>query len=235
MNNITYSLVKVPEAITGQVVYRAVVQTRGVIGKEELVQRLAVRTKQDASLWGYFLDALAEELATQILAGYRVNLGQLTTGFAVKGSFLSEDDRWDPARHQLVATIRALDPLKSALSAVLPENITLGLVCSLYSVMDKVTKHLSEITGSDQLLLQGLNLGINPDAEDEFVALVDPVSGESKAVATVLASDAQTIDCRFDEPPAQGIYTLVVSCRNGARESLKPAIAEIKNVVVKTA
>ena len=36
----------------------------------------------------------------------------------------------------------------------------------------------------------------------------------------------------FTEPPAPGKYTLVVSCRNGARESLKPAIANVRNIMV---
>ena len=32
-----------------------------------------------------------------------------------------------------------------------------------------------------------------------------------------------------------GTYTLVVACRNGMRESLKPATAKVKNIVVKAA
>ena len=99
------------------------------------------------SLWKYFLDALSDEIGIQLLAGYRVNLGQLTTGFAIRGAFMSEDEAFDPARHQLVATIRTLDPLKGAMSAVLPENVTLGLTCTVAAVMDSVTKRLSEITG----------------------------------------------------------------------------------------
>ena len=67
---------------------------------------MAERTKQDVSLWKYFLDALSDEIGIQLLAGYRVNLGQLTTGFAIRGAFASEDEAFDPERHQLVATVR---------------------------------------------------------------------------------------------------------------------------------
>ena len=235
MSNFTYSLVKSPEVITGKTVYHGVVQTNGTFDKDVIAQRMAAKTKQDVALWRYFIDALNNELAEALLAGYRVNLGQLSTGFAIKGSFQSEDDRWDEKKHELIPTVRALDPLHSALKAVKPENITLGLTCTVYSAMDSVTKRLSEITGTNLLLLQGLNLGVNTDNVDEFVALVDPETNAVKATATVVKSDAQTIDCRFENPPAEGSYTLVVSCRNGAREALKPAIAQIKNVVVKTA
>ena len=233
MDNIVFSLTRVSDAITDKTLYRASVQTNGTIGRDELAKRLAERTKQSASLWRYFLDALSDELAEQLLAGSRVNLGQLTTGFAIRGAFMSEDEAFDPARHQLVATVRTLDPLKGAMSAVRPENVTLGLTCSVAAVMDAVTKRLSEITGTNRVLIQGQKLGISPDNPDEGVWLADPKTGETVATATVERSDSQTIDCVFAEPPEPGVYTLVVACRNGMRESLKPATAKVKNIVVK--
>ena len=233
MDNIVFSLTRVPDAITDRVVYTAHVQTNGTIGRDELAERLAERTKQDASLWKYFLDALSEEIMTQLIAGYRINLGQLTTGFAIRGAFMSEDEAFDPERHQLIATIRTLDPLKSAMSAVLPENVTLGLTCTVAAVMDAVTKRVSEITGTNRVLIQGQKLGISLDNPDEGVWLVNAKTGDIVATATVERSDSQTIDCVFAEPPEPGTYTLVVSCRNGMRESLKPATAKVKNIVVK--
>ena len=235
MDNIVFSLTRVSDAITDRTLYRANVQTNGTIGRDELAERLAERTKQDVSLWKYFLDALSDEIGIQLLAGYRINLGQLTTGFAIRGAFASEDEAFDPERHQLVATIRTLDPLRSAMSAVRPENVTLGLTCTVAAVMDAVTKRLSEITGADRVLIQGQKLGISPDNPDEGVWLADPKTGDVVATATVERSDSQTVDCAFAEPPEPGTYTLVVSCRNGMRESLKPATARVKNVVVKAA
>ena len=235
MNNIMYSLTKVPDALTDETLYFAHVQTNGTIGRADLAERLAARTKQDVSLWNYFLDALSEEIGEQLLAGYRVNLGQLTTGFAIRGAFMSEDEAFDPNKHQLVATVRTLDPLRGAMASVLPENITLGLSCTVAAVMDAVTKRISQITGTNRVLIQGQKLGISPDNPDEGVWLTDPKTGAVVATATVERSDSQTVDCTFAEPPAPGVYTLVVSCRNGARESLKAATAKVKNIVVKAA
>ena len=233
MNNIMYSLTKVSDALTDKTLYFAHVQTNGTVGRADLAERLAARTKQDVSLWNYFLDALSDEIGEQLLAGYRVNLGQLSTGFAIRGAFMSEDEAFNPDRHQLVATVRTLDPLRGAMAAVLPENITLGLSCTVAAVMDAVTKRLSEITGSNRVLIQGQKLGISPDNPDEGVWLVNAKTGDIVATATVERSDSQTIDCVFAEPPEPGTYTLVVSCRNGMRESLKPATAKVKNIVVK--
>ena len=150
MDGIMFSLVAVPEEIAGgKKVYRAYVKTNGTIDKEALAKALAEKTGQDISLANYFLEALNEILAKEIVAGYRVNLGQLSTGFSIKGSFQSEDDRFDPKRHSVQPTIQALDPLKSALAAVGADNITVGLTCRLGSLMDFVTKALNEITGTD--------------------------------------------------------------------------------------
>ena len=233
MDGIMFSLVAVPEEIAGgKKVYRAYVKTNGTVDKEALAKALAEKTGQDVSLANYFLEALNEILAKEIVAGYRVNLGQLSTGFSIKGSFQSEDDRFDPKRHSVQPTIQALDPLKSALAAVGADNITVGLTCRLGSLMDFVTKALNEITGTHEVHIEGEKIGIDTENADEHVHLVKD-DGTVAAVATVTASNAQTITCSFPTPPEPGTYTLEVACRNGNRLSLAPAVARLRNVVVK--
>lgn len=230
--NIAFSLLRVPKAITEKPVYRAVVQTNGILGHEELAKRMAERTKQEAALLKYFLDVLASEIETQLLAGNRVNLGRFAMSLAIRGKFDSEDDAFEPSKHKLAAVLRILKPFKDTIDAVVPENITSGISCILESAMDAVTKRLFEITGTNRLLIQGQRLGISPDNPDEGVWLADPKTGKIVAMSVVERSDNQTIDCVFAEPPEPGVYTLVVSCRNGARESLSPAVARIKNFKV---
>ena len=235
MNGITFSLVPVADEISpNRKVYRAYVKTNGTVDKEALAKALAEKTGQDISLANYFLDALNEILAKEIVAGYRVNLGQLSTGFSIKGSFTSEDDRFDPKRHSVQPTVQALDPLKSALAAVGADNITVGLTCRLGSLMDFVTKALNEITGTDEVHIEGEKIGIDTENADEHVHLVKD-DGTVAAVATVTASNAQTITCSFPTPPEPGAYTLEVACRNGNRLSLAPAVAKLRNIVVKAA
>lgn len=234
-NKLTYILKPVSEEFTGGAkVFRAVVQTNGTVDQDQLAAALAEKTKLDPSLIQYFLLALDEELTRQILAGFRVNLGQLSTGFVIRGSFTSEDDRFDAKRHTILPTVRTLDPLKSALNAIGAENITVGLSCSVISLMDAVTHEQNCITGSHEVHIQGVNLGISTDNPDEGVSLVDG-SGAVVATATVESSDPQIIICTFATPPAPGDYTLVVACRNGNRESLAPAIGRIPNITVKAA
>ena len=82
MDGITFSLVPVADEISpNRKVYRAIVKTNSTVDKEALAKALAEKTGQDISLANYFLDALNEILAKEIVAGYRVNLGQLSTEF----------------------------------------------------------------------------------------------------------------------------------------------------------
>ena len=231
-NNIEFSLHRVSKALSKKPCYRAVVQTNGIFGHEELAARLAERTKEAALHWRYFLNVLSDEIEALLLEGNRVNLGRLAMGLAIRGSFASEDEEFDPSKHSLAAVVRTLKPFKNKLEAVVPENITTGLTCRVAAAMDAVTKRLSEITGTNRLLLQGRRLGISPDNPDEGVWLADPKTGEIVATARVERSDDQTIDCVFTEPPEPGMYTLVVACRNGARESLSPAVARVKDFKV---
>ena len=233
MNNMTFKLEKVSSALTSKRLYRASVQANGIVGHDELSERLAERTKQDANLWKYFLDILTDEIDRQLLEGNRIKLGRLLMGFSIRGTFANEDDPFDPEKHRLVTTLRMLDPLKSAIAEAVPENVTSGLSCSIASAMDAITKETSEITGTNRLLIEGRKLGISPDNPDEGVWLVDPKTGGIVATAMVECSDSQTIDCVFTEPPPPGRYTLVVACRNGARESLAPAITRVKDFTVK--
>ena len=232
MDNIAFSLTRVSKALSKKPVYRAVVQTNAVFGHEELAKRMAERTKQDATYWKYIIDVLSNEIEAQLLAGNRVNLGRLAMFLAIRGAFDSEDDDFNPTKHKLAAIMRPQKGLREAMDAVVPENVTKGISCILGSAMDSVTKRLSEITGTNLLLIQGMRLGISPDNPDEGVWLADSKTGKIIANATVTNSDSQIIDCFFVDPPDPGLYTLVVSCRNGARETLSPAVARIKNFKV---
>ena len=231
-NNIAFSLHRVSKALTAKPFYRAVLQNNGVFGLDELAERLASHTNIKDVDWRYFINAIADEVEKSLLEGNRVNFGRLALGLAIQGSFASEDEEFDKSKHRLALFVRALKPFKATLDGVAPENVARGLTCSVGSAMDAVTKRLSEVTGTNLLLIQGRHLGISPDNPDEGVWLADPKTGDAVARARVECSDEQTIDCVFVEPPAPGEYTLVVSCRNGARESLSPAVAKVKNFKV---
>ena len=84
MNNITFSLNKVSKAVAKQPLYRASVQSNVLIDHDELAERMAERTKQDAALWKYFIDILSDEIDNQLLEGNRIKLGRFVHTWIVR-------------------------------------------------------------------------------------------------------------------------------------------------------
>ena len=110
-------------------------------------------------------------------------------------------------------------------------NVSRPLKAKVLSLMDAVIKSLNAFAGSHEIHLQGDNLGICPDNPDEGALLLS--KGKAVAVAEVLKSDAQIINCRFNDPPPPGKYDLIVRCRNGADPSFAPAETTLRGIVVK--
>ena len=147
------------------------------------------------------------------------------------GTFGSVDDEFDPKRHKVLPTVCTTKAFKAAVAAAEVVNVSKPLKAKVFSLMDSVTKSLNAFTGRHVVCMQGDNLGICTDNPDEGVFLV--TKGKTVAVAEVLKSDAQIIDCRFNDPPPPGKYDLIVRCRNGSDPSFAPAETTLRGIIVK--
>ena len=232
-DQIAFSLTPVsPRLAKGKKSFRARVRTRGTFDTmdiaEEMTRRGAVK---DVPTCRYFLALLHEIIAEKTLAGYRLKTEFFETGLSIRGTFGSVDDEFDPKRHKVLPTVCATKAFKAAVANAEVLNVSRPLKAKVISLMDAVTKSLNAFTGSNEIHMQGDNLGICSDNPDEGVFLV--LKGKTVAVATVLKSDAQIINCRFNDPPPPGKYDLIVRCRNGADPSFAPAETILRGIVVK--
>ena len=232
-DRIAFSLTEVcPKLSKGKKSFRARVRTRGTLDTmdiaEEMVRRGAVN---DVSTCRYFLNLLHEIVAERTLAGYRLKTEFFETGLSICGTFDNVDDEFDPKRHRVLPTVCATKAFKTAVSVAEVVNVSKPLKAKVISLMDSVTKSLNSFTGRHVVYMQGENLGICTDNPDEGVFLTS--KGRTVAVAEVLKSDAQIIDCRFNEPPPSGKYDLIVRCRNGADPAFAPAETTLRGVIVK--
>ncbi len=232
-DGIAFSLTPVsPRLSKGKKAYRARVRTRGTFDTMDIAREMAARgAMKDMPTCVYFLSLLHEIIAEKTLAGYRLKTEFFETGLSIRGTFGSVDDEFDPERHKVLPTVCATKAFKAAVAAAEVVNVSKPLKAKVISLMDAVTKSLNAFSGSHEIHLQGDNLGIGPDNPDEGVFLV--ANGKMVAVAEVLKSDAQIINCRFADPPSLGKYDLVVRCRNGADPSFAPAETTLRGVVVK--
>ena len=232
-DRIAFSLTPVsPRLSKGKKVFRARVRTRGTFDTTDIAEEIARRgAVNDVPTCRYFLALLDEIIAEKTLAGYRLKTEFFETGLSIRGTFGSVDDEFDPNCHKVLPTVCTTKAFKAAVAAAEVVNVSKPLNAKVVSLMDAVTKSLNAFTGSHEVHMQGDYLGICPDNPDEGVFLV--AKGKTVAVAEVLKSDAQIINCRFTNPPPSGKYDLTVRCRNGADPSFAPAETTLRGIVVK--
>ena len=232
-DQIAFSLTPVsPRLSKGKKAFRARVRTRGTFDTTDIAEEMARRgAVNDVPTCRYFLSLLHEIIAEKTLAGYRLKTEFFETGLSIRGTFGSVDDEFDPKRHKVLPTVCTTKAFKAAVAAAEVVNVSKPLRAKVISLMDAVTKSLNAFTGSHKIHMQGDNLGICTDNPDEGVFLLS--KGKTVAVAEVQKSDAQIIDCRFNNPPPPGKYDLVVRCRNGADSSFAPAETTLRGIVVR--
>ena len=230
---ISFSLTAVsPRLSKGKKAFRARVRTRGTLDTMDIANEMARRgAVNDVSTYRYFLNLLHEIVAERTLAGYRLKTEFFETGLSIRGTFDNVDDEFDPKRHRVLPTVCATKAFKTAVAAAEVVNVSKPLKAKVFSLMDSITKSLNSFIGRHVVYMQGENLGICTDNPDEGVFLAS--KGKTVAVAEVLKSDAQIIDCRFNEPPPPGKYDLIVHCRNGTDPAFSPAETILRGVIVK--
>ena len=90
----------------------------------------------------------------------------------VRGSFDGLAGPWVKGRNILMVTAVEMEPFKTVLAAVVPENNTEGAKPVINTVLDETTRVYDEITGTDVFSIAGANLAPDATKEDEYVALV---------------------------------------------------------------
>ena len=135
----------------------------------------------------------------------------------VKGSFDGSDGPWQKGRNMLVLNLVELDPFKSGLSGVVPKNATTGANPRITTVIDDETQVYDVITGMDTFTIAGVDLGVDVDAPDEYVGLLD--KDGNLTLAEIVSSSVETVVARLGSALAAGAYTLVVATRSGYGEA----------------
>lgn len=213
--------------------YSARVKHNGTVSTDEFVKRLAERSGEEKERVRFIWELAQNELARQLGAGKRIELGSLSAGIAVAGSFDSANAPWDSQTNKLVPHLNTKGELKNALVDLEAVNVTEGAKPVVLSVLDTIFAEDGVLKGNANItaLISGKDLAVDPQAADEGVWLEDK-NGVIVATATVNDSDCATIDCTFAETPAEGDYKLVVATRGGLGAEFGVAMAK-KNVQVR--
>ncbi len=147
----------------------------------------------------------------------------------VRGSFDGLAGPWVKGRNILMVTAVEMEPFKTVLAAVVPENNTEGAKPVINTVLDETTRVYDEITGTDVFSIAGANLAPDATKEDEYVALVDAHGVETKATMTF--SDLQNVKAHLEAALPAGEYTLKVYTRSGLGDQFGVTVATRKVAV----
>lgn len=209
--------------------YLAHVKHNGTIDQDAFLESVAELSGESKERVRFAWDLALAEIRRQLKSGNRIELEQLAVGVAVQGTFSAANAAWDASKNRLVPYVNAKGELKAALSGVETENITEGAVVAIRSVLD-TDRHEDGVISNGLVYVSGTNMTITTANADEGVWLADS-EGRIVATATVLRSDATTIDASFDALPPSGSYKLVVAGRNGASTDYGVSMSK-KNVEV---
>ena len=188
----------------------------------------------------FYLGILQHERTMSRKEAYEYIAGRTGyTATAVRAVFMAvaEYIRENQARGNVtyidgVASIRnyvEMEPFKTVLGAVVPENNTEGAKPVINTVLDETTRVYDEITGTDVFSIAGANLAPDETKDDEYVALVDAHGVETKATMTF--SDLQNVKAHLEAALPAGEYTLKVYTRSGLGDQFGVTVATRKVVV----
>ena len=134
----------------------------------------------------------------------------------VKGAFDGSDGPWRKGRNMLVLNLVELDPFRSGLSGIVPKNATAGANPRITTLIDDETQVYDVITGTDTFTIAGVDLGVDVDAPDEYVGLLDKDGNLTRA--EIISSSVETIVARLGSALPAGAYMAVVATRSGYGE-----------------
>ena len=225
----------------GKPCYMGRTQPTAKTGEDVLVERASVRCGgADPAFVKCAVQSYFSEVASELSQGNRVESEFFSGGVSVHGDFPSSDAPWDAQRNFLATYLTPRGKLKDAPKDLTGVNVTKGAQAKVRSVMQDAEGAVEGILVETDamlellVLLAGAGLLVDVEAPDEGVSLLDPKTGEVKAVGRVTHATSTTLDCSFD-PVEPGQYVLAVYSRNGMGSSYGVAVGKRKVTVVRVA
>ena len=219
--------VKGPEHLADEPFYVGVLQHERTMSRREAYEYIAEKTGyKPAAIRAVFM-AVAEYIGENQARGNITFVdGVASIRNYVRGAFEGLTGPWVKGRNILMVSAVEMEPFKTVLAAVVPENNTEGAKPVINTVLDETTRVYDEITGTDVFSIAGANLAPDATKDDEYVALVDAHGVETKATMTF--SDLQNVKAHLEAALPVGEYTLKVYTRSGLGDQFGVTVAARK-------
>ena len=210
--------------------YVGVLQHERTMSRREAYEYIAGRTGYTATAVRAVFMAVAEYIRENQARGNVTYIdGVASIRNYVRGAFDALTGPWVKGRNVIMVNAVEMEPFKTVLAAVVPENNTEGAKPVINTVLDETTLVYDVITGTDTFSIAGADLAPDTTKEDEYVALVDVHGIETKAEITF--SDLQNVKAHLASSLLAGEYTLKVYTRSGLGDQFGVHVATRKIVV----
>ena len=212
--NAKYMTVKGSNTMSLTPYYIGIVQHERTMSKKEAYAYCAEKTGFTPTQVRAAFMALAEYIRENQGRGNITFLDEVTSiRNYVLGAFEGLAGPWAKGKNLLVVKSVEMDPFKTLLAGVVPQNDVGGAKPVINTVFDETTREYGEITGTDVFSIAGADLAPDSEKKDEYVCLTDGDGVEHKAEITY--SDLQNVKAKFDVALPAGEYTLCVYTRSG--------------------
>lgn len=171
LNNITYHLVENAAATKqkGEPVYTAVVTPKETYTIADVAERMAAEgcAVRPATIT-LVISEFAELVAKLVAEGRAVNVGGVVRfAPAIRGTFTSEDDAFDPARHQVVVNATVGSRLRTAAAESSVQRVQPVILPKIESVVNVHTAEYGTICSRGQFIVFGERLIWDDSQPDE--------------------------------------------------------------------
>jgi len=215
--SVKFITVESPSSTAANPMYIGRPQHQAIYKKSETYRLLSGKLGYPEATIAAAFKALAQVIKNTLDMAYISKLdGVASVRTNCQGQFATMSGPWVPGANMLVAGAVTLDPMKSALAGIIPENNTEGAKPFINSVYDTVTGIYDVITGTDLISIAGSDLAVDMTKSDEGVWLRNASGTETKL--NTAESDLQIVKAALTTALTPGAYTLIVRTRSGLGE-----------------
>ncbi len=191
--------VKGSEHLGHEPFYLGILQHERTMSRKEAYEYIAGRTGYTATAVRAVFMAVAEYIRENQARGNVTYIdGVASIRNYVRGSFDGLAGPWVKGRNVLMVNAVELEPFKTVLGAVVPENNTEGAKPVINTVLDETTRVYDEITGTDVFSIAGANL-----APDHDVLRLAERQGASRSGASCRGVHAQGLHAERSRRPVR--------------------------------
>jgi len=183
---------------------------------EELCNRVASKSGLAVSTVKYALECQNQKLIDLLSQNARVHTGLYVASLGIGGSVSSIGEQPNKVDNPVHAVLTPEGDIVDQLKAIDVQNITATVNAVLNEFQQVGCLEMNKIVdATNNIVVNGRNIFIDSTKTDEGAFLMDRITGQIKATATIVETDSARLVCTFATLPANGVYQFVIATRNG--------------------